>query len=240
MKSKHLPLIALTTIVIIIVSVLVFKPSGFNFELNVKKYHTENIDGKEFIFYGSFGNVGSLTVKENGKKIAKLDVNADADIYGGDFSAVEICDVNADGENDLLIAVAVDEDGDVHSSLFLASDGKYTHIQEVDAVNFTLENGKIISEEKLFKYLAQPVEAYTVPYENSVCRTIYEYYNGTVIASTKTIVTYYSESDIYCLGLWMYDPESEDMLPVSEDWISPQEYSRIYEELDEIFASELP
>ena len=50
MKLKHLPLIALVLIVTVIVSILVFKPSGFNFELNVKKYHTADVDGKEFIF----------------------------------------------------------------------------------------------------------------------------------------------------------------------------------------------
>ena len=240
MKLKHLPLIALVLIVTVIVSILVFKPSGFNFELNVKKYHTADVDGKEFIFYGSFGNVGSITVKENGKKLTKLDIHADADIYGEDISAVEICDVNADGKNDLLIAVAIDEDGDVHRSLFLSSNDTYAHIKEVDAVNFSIDGGKIISEENNVKYLAQTVEEYTVPYEHSVSRTIYEYFDGTVIASAKTIVSYYSESDIYCLGLWMYDPDAEEMIPVSEDWLLPHEYSRIYSELDEIFFSELP
>lgn len=240
MKLKYIPLVALFLFVVAVVAVLVFKPADMELELNVKKYHTAQADGKEFIFYGSFGKVGSVTVKENGKKIAKLDVNADADIYGEDFSAVEICDINADGKNDLLVANSQDEDGDVHRSLFLAADGSYSLVKDVDAVNSILENGKLVCEEKTFKYLAQTVEEYTVPYENSVRRTIYEFYDGGVIASSRTVVSYYSESDIYCVGLWVYDADAKELLTVSEDWLSPKEYSAVYSQLDEIFIKELP
>ena len=240
MKLKHIPLIALLLVVVTVISILVFKPADIDLELNVKKYHTAEADGKEFIFYGSFGKVGSLTVKENGKKIAKLDVEADADIYGEELSAVEVCDINADGKNDLLVAVAVDGDGDVHRSLFLAVNDTYSLIKDVDAVNFFSENGKLVCEEKIFKYMAETVEEYTVPYENSVCRTIYEYFDGKVIASSKTVVSYYSESDIYCVGLWVYDATAEELFPVSEDWLTPKEYAAAYSKLDQIFVKELP
>lgn len=240
MKLKHIPLVALLLVIVSVIAVLTAKPRGWSFELNVKKYHTQTVGNMEFVFYGSFGNVGSLTVKQDGKRVAKLDVNADADIYGGDISAVEICDVDANGKGDLLVAVALDEDGDVHRSLFLATDSSYSLVENVDAVNFVAENGKLVCEEKLFKYLAQPVEEYTVPYEYSVCRTIYEYFKGTVIASSQTVVSYYSENDIYCIGLWVYDTNAGELMPVSEDWLSPKEYNEIYPQLDEIFGKELP
>lgn len=240
MKLKHLPLIALILVVVAIISVLVFKPADMDLEMNVKKYHTAEADGKEFVFYGSFGRVGSITVKENGKKIAKLDIEADADIYGDGLSAVEICDVDSNGKNDLLVAVKVDEDGDVHRSLFLAVDDSYSIIKDVDAVNFSSENGKLVSEEQTFTYLAETVEEYTVPYEKSVCKTVYEYSDGSVIASRKTVVTYYSESDIYCVGVWVYDAQEDELFPVSEEWLNPKEYSYAYSQLDEIFNVELP
>lgn len=240
MNLKHIPLVALFLVIVAVVAVLVFKPADFDFELNLKKYHTAKVDGKEFIFYGSFGKVGSVTVKQDGKKLAKLDIEADADIYGDDLSAVEVCDINADGKNDLLVAVAVDEDGDVHRSLFLAVNDTYSRIKDVDAVNFTSEEGKLVCEEQKFTYLAETVEEYTVSYEQSVIKTVYEFYDGTVIASSKTAVSYYSESDIYCVGLWTYDANAEELFPVSEDWLTPKEYSRAYSQLDEIFEAELP
>ena len=240
MKAKYIPLIVLSAVMLTALAILLFDFGSIDISLNFTKYHTATADGKEFSFYGSFGRVGKVTVREDGKKLCSLEIDADADIYAEDLSAIELCDVNEDGKTDLLIAYAKDEDNDVHRHLFLARNDEYTLAKDVDAVNFTEENGTIISEEQKITYLAETVEEYTVPYEDAVSRTVYEYYDGKVIPITMLKVSYYSESDIYCIGSWEYDEENERLISMSEDWLTPEEYSKVYDEIDKIFEVELP
>ena len=239
MKSKYIPIFALFLAVIAILCVLLFDFGKLDLNLNLTKYHVAEADGKEFIFYGSFGKVGKVTVKENSKKICSFELSADADIYDG-ISAVEISDVDRDGKNDILVAFKKDADGDVHRRLLLASKGGYSFVRDVDVVNFRDGDGTVISEEQSFKYLAETKEEYTVPYERTVSRTVYEYFEDTVIPRSRITVSYYSESLIYCVGVFEYDENYGELMSVSEDWITRSEYDDAYEALDEIFEVELP
>lgn len=240
MKSKYIPIIFLAAVMLIAVSLLLVDFGSVDVSLNFQKYHTATADGKEFNFYGSFGRVGKITVRKNGKKLCSLKIDADADIYTDALCAVEVCDVNGDEKNDLLIAYAKDEDKDVHRLLFLAKNDEYILAKDVDAVNFAEENGAIISEEQKITYLAETVEEYTVPYEKYVSRTVYEYHEGKVIPISMLKVSYYSESNIYCIGSWEYDEYTEKLVSMSEDWLSAEEYSEVYDKIDGIFDVELP
>ena len=239
MKRKYLPLILLGLVLTAVIVILTVDISSVNINVNIIKYHSATADGKDFSFYGSFGTVGKVTVRENGKKVCSLKISADADVYSSS-TAVELCDLNADGKKDILIAYSTDNDGDVHRKLFLATQRGYSLVDSVDAVNFSEKNSTIISEEKQIVYLAPQVEEYTVPYEKYVSRTVYEYYDGTVIPSSMLKVSYYSESDVYCVGKWEYYAELEELIPVSEDWLSPSEYLSVREKLAKDFSAELP
>ena len=240
MKSKYIPILARALAVITLLCVLLFDFEKLDLNLNLTKYHVAEADGKEFIFYGSFGKIGKVTVRENSKKLYSFKFSADADVYEDGISAVEIFDVNSDGNNDILVAFNVDSDGDVHRRLLLSSKSGYTFVQDVDVINFSDEGGKLISEEQSFKYLAQTREEYTVPYEMTVSKTVCEYSDDTVIPRSKITVSYYSESLIYCVAVFEYDEYYEELMSVSEDWLSQEEYNDAYEALDEIFSVDLP
>lgn len=240
MKSKYIPILALALSVIVVLCILIFDFKKLDLNLNLTKYHVAEADGKEFIFYGSFGKVRKVTVKENSQKLFSFQFSADADVYADGISAVEIFDVNYDGNNDILVAFKQDSDGDVHRRLLLASKNDYTFVRDVDVINFSDEGGKLISEEQSFKYLAQTREEYTVPYEMTVSKTVYEYFEDTVIPRSKITVSYYSESLIYCVAVFEYDEYYEELISASEDWLSQEEYNNAYETLDEIFSVDLP
>lgn len=239
MKSKYIPIVALFLAVVATLCVLLLDFGKLNLNFNLTKYHIAQADSKEFVFYGSFGKVGKVTVNENSKKLCSFDFSADADVYDG-ISAVEISDVNSDGRNDILVAFKKDSDGDVHRRLLLATKSGYSFVRDVDIVNFKDGNGFLISEEQDFKYLAETKEEYTVPYEKNVSRTVYEYFEDTVIPRSKITVSYYSESLIYCVCVYEYDENYGELMSVSEDWMTQSEYYDEYDALDEIFEVELP
>lgn len=241
MKPKHLVFIILSMAVLICVLMLTVKFSDIELRLSVKKYHTCTADGREFRFYGSFGNVCKVKVYEDGDRLCTLNFDADADIFDDSVSdAVVLCDINADGENDILVLCAVDEDGDTHRRLFVRAGEEYSTMHDTDIVNYRFEDGVLVSESRDMRYLAEPVEEYVVPYEKYSERCEYEYYDGEIILARRVRVSYYSESDIYCFGWWEYDKEAHELMCISEDWLTPFEYEKAYSELQGLMGAELP
>ena len=235
MKKKNIALVILCAIILLPILVLAVDFGSVDISLNFIKYHSFEADGLSFDFYGSFGNVHKVKISENGKKICSLEVCADADIFDGEKDAVELCDVNSDGKSDLLILCAIDEDTDVHRKLFLYSSDSYRHISDVDVVNFREDGPTLVCEDRQFRYMAETVEEYTVPYERSCVRTEYEYSEGTVRAERKYVLSYYSETFMYCFGVWEYNSELDELVSVSEDWMDESEYLQKYDSISESF-----
>ncbi len=240
MKKKTLSIILLCAVIFIPLIILAVDLGSMDFSLNFQKYHSYSADGLTFDFYGSFGNVRKLKVSDDGGKLCSLEISADANVYGSGENAVELCDVNSDGKHDLLVLRSIDEDGDVHRSLFLYSSSDYRYMSDVDAVNFREDGGSLICEERTFKYLAQTVEEYTVPYERSWVSTEYKYSDGSVIPNRTYKLSYYSETQIYCFSEWQYDADLCEQVSVSEDWMDEQEYKKKYQNIDELFQIALP
>ena len=241
MKSKHFVFIILSAAVLACVLMLTVDFSDIDLHLSVKKYHTCTADGREFRFYGSFDKIYKVSVYEDGDKLCSLKIEADADAFAdGTGNAVELCDINADGENDILVLCAVDEDEDEHRRLFIRTGERQSAVNDTDIVNYRFENGTLISQTRELQYLAETVEEYTVPYEKYSERCEYEYYDGEIIPVGRMRVSYYSESDIYCIGQWEYDREAHESVCISEDWLVPSEYQKVYSEIRELFEVELP
>lgn len=241
MKSKYLVLIILSLAVLICVLMLTVKFSDIDISMPIKKYHTCTADGREFRFYGSFGKVSNVKVYEDGDKLCELNLDADASIFSDDVSdAVALCDINADGENDIVVLCAVDEDGDRHRRLFIRETEGYSAVHDTDISNFRSDDGMLISESQDKRYLAKPVKEYEVPYEKYSERNEYGYFDGEIKLARRIKVSYFSESDIYCFGIWEYDKDIEQLICLDEDWLSADEYSEKYNEIQKLFEIPVP
>ena len=130
---KFMPIILLASAVLVCVLLLTVNFSKIDIELSFKKYLTYETGGREFSFHGSFGRRHKLKVYENGDKVCSLKLDADAEAYGdADIAPVELCDINADGMDDILVLVRIDPDGDSHRELFINSKDGYTPIKDTD------------------------------------------------------------------------------------------------------------
>ncbi|MBQ8817297.1 MAG: hypothetical protein IJZ83_01865 [Clostridia bacterium] len=240
MKTKNIALIILAAVIIIPLALILFDFGSLDFSFNFKKYHTCEVDGREFEFYGSFGRIGKIKVSDDNGKICSLSFSADADIFKRNIPAVETFDINSDGNDDILVLCGIDEENDVHRSLFIATASDYNAMGDTDIVNFRIEDDLLISEDGGVEYLAETVEKYVVPNRKHVTRRDYKYYDGEIIIAREYSLSYYSETDIYCHGYWEYDEDSESLLCVDEDWLLPDEYEKERENLQKLFKIQLP
>ena len=237
MKLKKIILIVIACVAVLIALCAILKP---DISLSVIKYHTEEHGDTVFSFYGSFGRVKKIKVVEGGEKLRSISLDIDADALKAEgISAVETCDVNADGSDDILILTHVDDEGDGHRRLFLRSGDDFEIVGDTDIVNYRMENGVLVSEDSRLKYLAKTVEEYTVPFERSVTREEYSYLDGYMTLIRRFSVSYYSESDIYCVGLFEYDSAVGDIVYTDEKWLSPEEYAENKHVFQEYFETEL-
>ncbi len=53
----------------------------------------------------------------------------------------------------------------------------------------------------------------------------YEWVNGKLKNVRRECVTYYSESDIYCVAVWKLNSDGV-LEPYDEQWLSPEKYER--------------
>ncbi len=241
MKKKNIALIVLCILILLPLLFLVVDFGSFNFSLNFQKYHSFEQENLTFDFYGSFGTVRKLKVSEEGSKLCSLKISANSDIFDQDEPAVTLCDINMDGMSDLLVLSAIDDDdSDAHRALFVRKDDTFHRAQDIDVVNAEVSEGMLIGEERIFEHTAQTVEEHDVPYLISLVRTEYEYFDGGVIPARATELTYYSETQIYCLATWEYSDEYDELMSVDEDWLYPSQLATVYDELDELFKIELP
>ena len=241
MKTKNIAIVLLAAAVLAVFALLFLNVSDMDMRLSLKKYHTVSLENMQVSFHGSFGKVNTVKIKPDGERTVKLKLDCDAGaLETAGAEAVELCDINGDGARDLLLLTSVDTDGDTHRALALSGSEGYTLAEGVDAVNFRMEEGILIAEERLSEIITEDVKDDTAPYEESSIKYEYQYMEGRVILARKTVITYYSESDIYCFGIWAYNDKYGELTALSEDWLSAEEYGELKAEIDSVFTVEIP
>ena len=165
---------------------------------------------------------------------------ADAAAFETEENAVVTCDINGDGVFDLLILTAADTDGDIHRALFLSTDDGYEHAEGVDAVNHTVADGAIISEEKLITYLAEDEGHGEPPSRRETIFREYALIDGAMVENRRRCVAYFTETDIYLVGTYEYREDIGECVTISEKWLNPEKYQGVRAELQEEFSLDIP
>ncbi len=239
MRNKTRAIIVLSAIIVLPLLFILLDLGSANFNISIKKYRSASVGSLDFDFYGSFGSIHKVKVSNENGKICSLSVKIDAKELSECDSPVLIytlsdtCDV-------LLIFSKTDDDGDVHRTPFVRSGNKYSAVDVIDMPNAALDGEKIICEESIFKYRAEPRSDYEVPYEKWAKHTEYVYAGGKLIPESALYVTYYSDTHIYCVGTWKYSEKLGALMSTDEDWLSPEKYSAVYSELEKKFKIALP
>ncbi|MBO5203871.1 MAG: hypothetical protein J6B72_04585 [Clostridia bacterium] len=241
MKTKNIAIVLLAAAVLAVAVILILDALDVDMRLSLKKYHTVSLENMQVSFHGSFGKVNTVKIKPDGERTVKLKLDCDAAaLETAGAEAVEVCDINGDGARDLLLLTSVDADGDAHRALALSGNDGYTLAEGVDAVNFRMEEGILVAEERLSEVITEDKKDDTAPYEESSIKYEYQYREGSVIIARKTVITYYSDSDIYCFGLWEHNDKYGELTALSEDWLSVEEYGEIKAQIDGVFTVEIP
>ncbi len=240
MKNKTLAIIVLCAIIILPLIILLVDFGSINFSLNLKKYLSVSEGEYTFDFYGSFGRVNKMTVRGASGKLCSLPMQIDSDSLSECDDPILICDFSENGSDLLLVFSSLDSDGDIHRTPFVRRDEAFEQISDADIVNPKIQNEVIICEEYIFEYVATAEEDGDIPYEIWSKRTEYVYENGTLHPSNALYVTYYSYTDIYCVGAWEYNSEYSELMSTDEDWLSAEQYSKVYGDLDDIFEIDIP
>jgi len=241
MKNKNIAFVLLCVAMIAVIIAAVISSTGIKLELNLRKYHTFEAEDMEFSFYGGGGEVRRVKVKQNGQKLCDLTLEADAEAFKSVESAVVICEMNNDGRPDLLILTALDDDGDVHRALFLSASDGYQRAEGVDAVNHSVADGVIISEEKLVTYLSEDEGHGEPPSRRETVRREYAVIDeNKVVEVNRRNVAYFTETDIYLVGYYQYSETYGECVPISEKWLYPEEYSEVRKQLENEFELDIP
>ncbi len=241
MKNKNIAFILLCVAMVAVIIAAVISSTGLKIELNLRKYHSFEVEGMDFSFYGGGGEVRRVKVRQNGKKLITLTLEADAETFGREESAVVTCEINGDGVPELLILTALDDDGDIHRALFLSSPDGYQRAEGVDAVNHSVANGCIISEERLVTYLAEDEGHGEPPSRWETVRREYVVLDeNKAVEASRRCVAYFTETDIYLVGSYQYSESYGECVPISEKWLYPDEYSELREQLSVEFELDIP
>ncbi len=228
MKIKNAIITTLTVIILLItVSILLF--NILDIQLNFMTYH-KAVDGEYTLsFKGSFGNVRKVKISKNSKKLCSLPFNASADIFSDSYE-IRWDDVNFDGEQDLLLVCAIDEDGDVHYTALLSDSSENTFIYNEslsDLPNLTLdpESKTLFTSytEKTFTEEQKPNTPDKYAEKKAIRK--YEYLNGEPTATEERAITFYSETDYYCYSIYEYDEKHKELTYRDEKWFSRDKLS---------------
>ncbi len=224
MKKKS-SLITLLTVAIIALAVLILFMNILDIHFNLITYHTSEQNGYTVSFKGSFKTVRRATVKKDGSSLGTLKLNADANVYSDSSAAVLFLDVNADETADILLPTAVDEDGDVHYSAFLAENGKFAKECVTDSlIDPTVgEDGLIYTDEE--KRIQISPETSKSPESYEIYHTIarHGFIDGAFVTLETRSIIYYSENDYCCYSVYAYDEEFGELTYIDEKWFEPSE-----------------
>ena len=225
MKKKNLILILLSTITAVcMLATLII--TVFNIKFNIVSYHSFEQNGYSFNFKGSFDTVRKVIIKENSKKLCSLPFNSSPEVFNNDFGfSAKFIDVNNDSASDLILPSAVDEDGDIHYSVYLsdAEHGFFFHEDLVDLSNLSIEEetGFILTDETSKEILAEGTKSSPEFYVLRHKITRYTFEGEKLLALEERAITYYSENDYYCYSIYKHDDAFGGLKYQDEKWFDP-------------------
>ena len=227
MKKKNIILIILCAITAVcMLSALII--NIFNIKFNLISYHSFEQDGYSFTFKGSFNTVRKLVVKQDSKKLCSLPFDAVPDVFDNEFGfSAKFIDVNGDSASDLILPSAVDEDGDIHYSLYLAdSENGFIFSEDLtDLSNISVEEatGFILTNDQTKEILAEATDSSPEFYilRHKIARHTFR--DGKLLTLEERAITYYSENDYYCYSVYKHDDAFGGLKYQDEKWFEPEE-----------------
>lgn len=227
MKKKNTILIVLCTITAIC-TLAIFIINVFDIKFNVVNYHSFDQDEYSFTFKGSFNTVRKVVVKKNSKKLSALPFDSSSEIFDNELGySAKFLDVNNDSSDDLLLPSAIDNDGDIHYSVFLADANEgfcfNEDLKDMSNISLDEDTGLILTEDTTKEILAEGTKSSPEFYILRHKIAKHKFDGGKLITLEERSITYYSENDYYCYSVYKYDDDFGGLKYQNEKWFEPDE-----------------
>ena len=192
--------------------------------INPVSYHKFEADGYSFEYKGSYGMARRVIIKNGEEKISTVHIKTDAAILDSadDFYAI-IADLDGDGDDDILLPTAKNDNDDVICSALLF-DGKNFAAYEDSALsnpNLDKETKIIYTRETVRNTIEEATEISPELYELTEKIAKHTFEDATLITLEERAIIYYSENDYYCYSIYQYNEETKDLAYVDEIWFDP-------------------
>ncbi|MBQ9079625.1 MAG: VCBS repeat-containing protein [Clostridia bacterium] len=168
--------------------------------------------------------VGSVKILRNGRTIDKWKIDSSVNDSG---ASLEFVDLNFDGHPDLRLLAETGEHNRYSCRLY-SPDAEmfYTNDKLNSLLDVTVDTA---AKQLTAYYRTHTTEPATIDspgeYIDEEGTEAYEWQNGKLCIVRRECVTYYSETDIYCVALWEIDAYGE-FSPTRERWLTPDQYER--------------
>ncbi|MBQ8140339.1 MAG: hypothetical protein IJ038_01440 [Clostridia bacterium] len=216
---------------LLVIAIILFAVRIFDIHFNFITYHSFEQDGYSFEFKGSSDTVRKVKVKLNGKKLCSLPFDSSSEIFSNEFGySAKFEDINFDGIDDLLLPCAVDADGDIHSSVFLANeDGAFDYdeaLASLSNLSSDADISELYTEETSKEILAEGTESSPEFYVITHKISRHSFIEGKLVTLEERSIVYYSENDYYCYSVYEYDEEYGELKYVDDKWFEPNELEK--------------
>jgi hypothetical protein len=165
-------------------------------------------------------------VTSGGKTITTI--RADGAVTGMSDYGFIFVDVNFDGHDDISLVTSIDNNGTKYSFWIFNTSGKNFGTDK------TLNSLLSPTFDKNTKTITAPYKTHTIDpavgtepetYIDEEGMITYEWRQGALTAIHKECITYYSESEIYCVAVWDINADGE-LEPTDERWLMPEQYAQ--------------
>lgn len=181
-------------------------------------------NGLTYCARGTGSRVKQLVVKENGKAIWSKRVKTDREMKIADTYGLSVQDLNFDGYDDILIAVA--KDGDCISYdcyIRVGEKMQYERNKELSDLYNVKADGRL---EAIFAFRKSIDARGDNAYLRTDKVTKYFWKDGKLVPDMYAAIHYYSGGDQkpYCYSVAYYDEELGDFIDSSDKWLTEEEY----------------
>ena len=174
------------------------------------------------IYLDSKGRTETIKTYKNGKRIDSWRVNSSVSY---NEAPITVTDVNFDGHSDLRILVATGKHLRYAHRIYDAETGTFYTDEQLDSMLdvILLPEQKQITAYYRTHTIDPAVGTTPETFIDEQGVNTYEWRDGKLFNIHRECVTYYSESDIYCVATW--ELNSDGVLePYNEQWLSPEKY----------------
>lgn len=202
----------------------------FDIHFNIITYHSFEQDGYFFKFKGSENTVRKVIIKKDSKKVGSLPFDAASSVFEAGKSKYRATfeDANGDGNVDILLPCAFDEDTDVHYTVYIANGNGTLEYDErmKDLPNLSIDGEHLLTEQTAKEILVEENTNSPEIYIRKHIITKHAFLNGEFTAIEERAILYYAENDYYCYSVYVYDEEYGELKYVDEKWFDPEEIDK--------------